>query len=300
MNLTGNPGGKLIEVAALFGDENSASALSDLLTGLLEQGKQIASTIDPPPVETDDEKAAVAMAMEIVQAASIKHAGKRVEFVVSIPAGFDKLDSLLMPSVQKAKAAAERTKKTNNMKQIALAFFNYESTYRKFPGAGRPAEGKLGLSWRVHLLPYLDQGLLYSQFNLEEPWDSEHNKALIEKMPAIFKTDGVNAAGKTSLHVFTGPGAPFADDQAPGLASITDGTSNTILMVEAGPDTAAIWTQPGGLDFDPKDPFKALGKLSDAFRVAMCDGSVRTLQKTISLETLRKLIQSADGEPVEF
>ena len=108
-------------------------------------------------------------------------------------------------------------------------------------------------------------------------------------------------AGKTSLHVFTGPGAPFAKDQAPGLASITDGTSNTILIVEAGPDTAAIWTQPGGLDFDPKDPLKALGELSaDTFRVAMCDGSVRSLQKTIGLETLRKLIQSADGEPVEF
>ena len=208
---------------------------------------------------------------------------------------------MLKSPLEQARIAAKATKKNNDLKQIALAFHNYHDVNGGFPGAGRSAAGKAGLSWRVHVLPYLDQADLYKQFNLDEPWDSEGNKALIEKMPQIFKTDGVKEAGKTSLHVFTGMGAPFAGDQAPKIRSITDGTSNTILAVEAGPDTAATWTKPGGLDFDLKNPLTSLGQLSeDVFRIVLCDGSVRALPKTIAPDTLRKLIQSADGEPVQF
>ena len=166
-------------------------------------------------------------------------------------------------------------------------------------GSRRSADGKAGLSWRVHLLPFLDQAPLYNQFNFDEAWDSDHNKALIEKMPELFKVDGVTEAGKTSLHVFTGDGAPFAKDQAPGIRDFTDGTSNTILVVQAGPDTADIWTKPGGLDFDPKNPIKALGTLAeDLFLILMTDGSVRRVNKTIPAETLRHLIEHQDGQAV--
>ncbi len=213
-----------------------------------------------------------------------------------------KLETPLKPALLKALAAAlaaaEATQK-NNLKQIGIAFHNCNDAYLKFPGAGRSANGKAGLSWRVHLLPYLDEGWLYKQFNLEEPWDSAHNKALIEKMPEIFKTPDVDEAGKTSLHVFTGPGAPFANDQAPNYRAYTDGTSNTIQVVKAGPNTADIWTKPGGLDFDPKNPIKALGTLTeDVFYAVLTDGSVQSVSKTTAAEILRRLIQHQDGEVV--
>ena len=184
---------------------------------------------------------------------------------------------------------------------IGLAFHNYHDVYGKFPGAGRARpEVPVGLSWRVHLLPFLDQAGLYAQFRLDEAWDSEHNKLLIEKMPEVFKLPGVDESGKTSIHVLTGPGAPFADDACPALTQFTDGTSVTFLALMAGPDKAEIWTKPGGLDFDPENPIKALGNLTgESFIALLADGSVRMVNKNIDATTLRRLFQLADGEPVQ-
>ncbi|MFM7836953.1 MAG: DUF1559 domain-containing protein, partial [Planctomycetaceae bacterium] len=100
---------------------------------------------------------------------------------------------------------------------------------------------------RVHLLPYLEQQELYSQFRLEESWDSEHNKTLIEKMPEVFKVPDIAAAGKTSIHVLLGEGSLFSGDEPPTLESITDSPDSTILAVLAEPGTAEIWTRPGGV-----------------------------------------------------
>ena len=300
VHVTGKPGAKLLEFVANTADEDSARMISTIAQGFLAQGKQQFKRAPLPPVESDGEKAAVKMAQAVVESASLNQSGSRIEFSVTVPEGFDKLPELLKPALEKARTTAEATKKKNVLRQIGLAFHNYHDVNGTFPGAGRSAAGQKGLSWRVHLLPYMDNGGLYQKFKLDEPWDSEHNKALIEQMPEIFKTDGVTEPGKTSLHVFTGPGAPFADDQAPGISQFTDGSSNTSLVVEAGAETAAIWTKPGGLDFDPKNPLKALGKLTEeTIRVLFCDGSVRQIKKTIEPETLRRLIQSADGEPAE-
>ena len=298
MTVTGTTDDKLLELVVTTNDEQSAAFLSQLAIGGLAQGKASLGQF-PIPADTDEEQATKKLVEQLVKLADIKQNGDRIEFLIPVPEGFDKLPELLKPAMLKARAAAEATKKMNNLKQIGLAFHNYHDTFKKFPGAGRSADGKAGLSWRVHLLPFLDQAPLYNQFNFDEAWDSDHNKALIEKMPDIFKLDGVTEAGKTSLHVFTGAGAPFANDQAPGLRDFTDGTSNTLLVVQAGPDTADIWTKPGGLDFDPKNPIKALGTLAeDLFLVLYCDGTVRRVNKTIPAGTFRHLIEHQDGESV--
>ena len=301
INLTGKSKGSLLALAATLADDAAATMLVDLAQGFLDLGKQSLDEIPVPPVLSDDEKAAVKMVLDMARSATLSKDGSKVEFLVSVPKGLDNLPKLLKPALEKAQATAKAQKRLNNLKQIALAFHNYHDQFRSFPAAGHGAQSETALSWRVHLLPLLDAGPLYAEFKMDEPWDSEHNKKLIAKMPEIFKTEGVKDPGKTAFHVFTGPGSPFADDKAPGLVSISDGTSNTILAVEAGPDTAEIWTKPGGLDFDPKNPIKALGQLTEEiFRVVMCDGSARSIPKTIKPDTLRKLIQAADGEPVEF
>ena len=299
LNPTGKPGTKLVQMVATTTDDKSAGMLSDLLKGFLAFGKQSLGT-SVPQGRDDDEKKLRELLLKTAQSASLTQAATRLDFTVTIPDGYDQLSDLMKGPLEKALAAERAARRMNSLRELALAFHNYESAYRKFPGAGRAAEGPVGLSWRVHLLPFVDQAPLYFEFKLDEPWDSEHNKKLVARMPDLFKTEGVTESGKTSLHVFSGAGAPFADDQAPSLASITDGLSNTILIVEAGPETAVEWTKPGGLDFDPKDPLKALGTMTDDFiRVVMFDGVSKILPKSIKPETLRRLIESRDGERVD-
>jgi hypothetical protein len=296
VNVTEKTGGKLVELVAFAVNEQTAGAMSQLANGGLDQLKATLKASPTPP--DPDQAKQQELVHAIGQSATVKQVGSRVEFLISVPEGFDKLPEILKPALEQAAQAAANTRKRNNLKQIGLAFHNYESTNRAFPGAGSSATGKEGLSWRVHLLPFLDQAALYNKFNLDEPWDSETNKALINQMPEVYQTDGVTDPSQTSLHVFTGPGAPFAEKQAPSIASFTDGTSSTILAVNAGPDTATIWTKPGGLDFNPEDPLKSLGQIGDVFNALFADGSVRAISNMIDPQTLRRVIQSADGEAI--
>ena len=96
--------------------------------------------------------------------------------------------ALLLPAVQAAREAARRAQCTNNLKQIGLAMHNYASANGAFPPAAiYDANGKPLLSWRVLILPYLEQDSLYKQFHLAEPWDSPHNKrTLLAQVPPLF------------------------------------------------------------------------------------------------------------------
>ena len=90
------------------------------------------------------------------------------------------LIALLLPAVQAAREAARRSQCVNNLKQIGLAMHNYHAQQNKFPGAAiTNKQGKPLLSWRVAILPLLDQQGLYEKFKLDEPWDSPHNRALL-------------------------------------------------------------------------------------------------------------------------
>ena len=136
---------------------------------------------------------------------------------------------------------------------IGLAMHNYVSVNNAFPApAIMGKDGKPALSWRVAILPFLEQQPLYDKFHLDEPWDSPHNKELIKEMPQVFVCPSRSdvAPGTTTYRVFTGPGALFEAGQQKGLQIVTDGTSNTILAVEA--KEAVPWTKPDSdLPFDP-------------------------------------------------
>src|SRR5262245_66309297 len=94
--------------------------------------------------------------------------------------------ALLLPAVQAAREAARRNQSINNMKQITLGMQNHFTAKQTFPAPGG-APGASQLSWRVHILPFIEEEALYKEFHLDEPWDSPHNKALIAKMPAVFR-----------------------------------------------------------------------------------------------------------------
>lgn len=209
------------------------------------------------------------------------------------------MDAASLEDMSKAaQEQADRVRKLNGLKQIALAMHNFHDTNSTFPASDGYGDNKGNLSWRVHLLPYLDQAALYNEFNLDEPWDSEHNKPLIERMPELFKTPDVEDAGKTSYHLFAGEGTPFGGEEAPGMRDFTDGTSNTILAVIAGADKADIWTKPGGLEIDVEDPVAALGTVDAQIATAFTDGSARFLPADLEPSELLHFIQHQDGNVV--
>jgi uncharacterized protein DUF1559 len=204
-------------------------------------------------------------------------------------------------AVAKVLEASERTKSTNNMKQLGLAAFNYLDKYGTFPPAySTDKDGKRLLSWRVQMLPYLGQEKLYKEFHLDEPWDSDHNKKLIARMPAVFRSSvdpKLIADGKTTYLAPIGEATMWPGAKGVRISEVTDGTSNTIFLVDADEDHAVVWTKPEDLDYDAKAPMKGLGgRYHGGFLASLADGSVRFISNSISKTTLHLAFTRNDGE----
>jgi hypothetical protein len=187
------------------------------------------------------------------------------------------------------------------MKQLGLAMLQYNDQHGRLPPAvvyGK--DGQPLYSWRVLLLPYLEQQQLYEQFHRDEPWDSPHNLRLLERMPGVYapppgKKSRIPAY-HTVCHVFVGEGTPFEGKEGRKLSKdFPDGISNTILVIEAGPPVP--WSKPEELPYDPHGPLPNLDRLfRDGIRIGMADGSMRFVSKDISETTLRAAITRNGGE----
>lgn len=234
---------------------------------------------------------------------------------------------VLLPAVGKARAAAYRNQRMNNMKRIALAMLNYESANGNYPAAAAIVdnEGKPLLSWRVAILPYLEDSVLYQQFHLDEPWDSPHNLKLAQTVPQAYinpTNSELAAEGKTVYQVPAHPESVFGPPPeaaepekfsrqghvyyvAPGMPirEVKDGTSQTVLVVETPPEGAVIWTKPADWEVDLAKAWQQLkgqGSTSDT-AAAFCDGHARVWDHSEDLdENLPKVITRDGSEIVEW
>lgn len=186
------------------------------------------------------------------------------------------------------RSTAARVRAMNNLKQVGIALHNFADTHNnRFPAVAiRDQDGAPLLSWRVAILPYLEQDALYREFHLDEPWDSEHNKALIAKMPKVF---GDSRDGKTAVAGWGSPGSLFDPARPDGLkfTQILDGTSNTIMAVIG---SERPWTQP--------DEGPSLPLMANPFLALFCDGSVRWIDSP-DHHTFAALMTVNGGEVID-
>lgn len=194
-------------------------------------------------------------------------------------------------------------KARNNLKQLALAMHNYHDV--KFDGRSsfppavvkRP-DGKEPRSWRVELLPFLGANNLYQQYRKDEPWDSENNKKVLAQMPDVFRSPYDDAKSTNSGYfVLVGPGTAFEGPEGVTMSDITDGTSNTLMIVETKRNIP--WTKPEDISFDPEKPLPELvGFIEGGFNCAFADGSVHSLETARVKDSLKWLIMRNDGHAI--
>lgn len=207
---------------------------------------------------------------------------------------------------------AQQMQSSNNLKQIILAMHSFHDVYKALPNQAirHPQTGTALLSWRVALLPYIEQQALYNQIKKDEAWDSAHNRQFWNQMPAIYQLPGRPKTDRTHYQVFFGPesafpgtkrmpvGNPMIGDVR--LQQIADGASNTILVVEA--QNPVNWMAPNDIIFDAQNPVLTgnLGILwgNNTVNAGMGDGAVRTIRRSLNVQTLRALVTRAGGEVI--
>jgi len=203
----------------------------------------------------------------------------------------------LVGAVDRVREAAARSH--CNMGQIALAFHNYQDEHGSLPPAvvyspeGRPLH-----SWRVLLLPYLEEQQLYSEFKLDEPWNSEHNLRLLDRMPRSYvgpKPDRL-PPHHTLYHVLVGPGTPFEPERKCRVEDFAGGPE-VLMFVEAGDPTP--WTKPEDIAFDPNHP-PLRYEVFFATAIAHARSGVGTASRLTSRTTkccVRRMVAASDRRP---
>jgi hypothetical protein len=277
--------------------EEAAAELVKAMGKDLEQRKE---RMDPT------ERSCLESALTVIKAAKVEIEGGDVFATADVP--YEETVAKIAAALPKSySGAVSSLKGQQNLKQFGVALHSFHDSMGYFPGDVAFGNKPPAMSWRVQLLPYLEQDALYRQLNMTAAWNDPVNLKVLEKaeMPKVFEIPGRPAPkGHTYFRMFSLPKNAKGKDrpwlvegeQGPRIANITDGLSNTIMVVEAG--EAVPWYKPDVLGYDGELPLPQLGdKTSGRFLVLFGDGSTRVMQRNkLDEKTLRALITISGGE----
>jgi hypothetical protein len=179
-----------------------------------------------------------------------------------------------------------------NLMLIGLGMHNITAVNGgRLPAAAIRKGDRALLSWRVAILPYIEEYPLYQRFHLDEAWDSPHNKRLLKEMPRTYapvaRVDPLPFT--THFQAFVGPGSVFDGKEGTNIMDVVDAFKPTLMIAEA--DQPVLWTKPEDIPYDSADRLQKLGgPFTDGTYVCFADGSVRFVKRTITPEKLRALI----------
>ena len=208
--------------------------------------------------------------------------------------------ALLFPAVQGAREAARRMQCTNNLKQLGLAMHNYHATYGTFPPAySSDEDGNPMHSWRVLLLPYIEEQTLYERYNFDEPWDGPNNQWLATQMPALYScpSDGTIQPNMTNYVVIVGDQTMFPGSKALSIPQIIDGIRLTLMLVEI-PGDSVNWLEPEDVDVSELVDRSTQTTHPGGFNAAFADGSVQFISKNAAAQQLPAMATASGGEPM--
>lgn len=208
-----------------------------------------------------------------------------------------------------------------NLKQIALALHNYHDVYKTFPPAFvTNSGGKPVHSWRVLILPFLDQERLYKNYNFDEPWDGPINRALLTSTPSYYQCPSrldrsPNAAAYTDYFAVIGPSAAWTGSTGRKRSDFKDLPSWTVLLVEIAGQKIA-WTEPR--DFTVDEVLKLVESRDEAIEgghrsegvfgdapsfvrhIAFANGSAQCVSTRLSRDVWSHLLTIDDGVAVSL
>ncbi|TWU37779.1 hypothetical protein Q31b_45680 [Novipirellula aureliae] len=296
-------------VVMLARDEESSDELLAIAEKSIERGRQMGVAAMTEDMQGDDAVTQASrqyvdrMADQITSILKPIKQGRRLTIQTSSQYGVATqgiLVGLLLPAVQAAREAARRMSSSNNMKQFGLAFHNYHAAYGRLPGTIHSESGEPLLSWRVQILPFIEQQPLYSRFHLDEPWDSEHNRQLISQMPEIYVDPRLTLEpGQTVYQTPVGENTIANPGETTRFREILDGLSYTIMIVETNAENAVVWTKPSDIEIDLNDP-TAFMRGRPGVHATLGDGAVKFLTENIDPETFKALLTKSGKEPVQF
>jgi hypothetical protein len=191
-----------------------------------------------------------------------------------------------------------RARTVHNLKFIAWAMHHFtRASGGRLPAATIRRDGKALLSWRVAILPFLEEAALYERFHLDEPWDSPHNRALLKEMPRAYApVRRQNAAPyATYYQALVGPGALFDGGEGTQIRDFIAVARPALMVVEAAHPVP--WTKPEDVPYNRGKPLPPLGgQFDDGLYAAFAEGSVRFIGRKVAVETIHALVSGGASQ----